>query len=145
MAEAKPVDPTRAAESSPKLVPLPDDRKTSASASRPQPGRQEPERSGVSWNAFGLALALLLFAIAGLIVQTQRVSNQAEQIGLLNGQVEGLQTQLSAANTQLATYDMQLTLVRATVADVSQQMANLTELVSANPFASEPSETPIGH
>jgi len=144
MAEAKPVDPARAAESSPKLVALPEDRKASASASRPQPGRQEPERTGVSWNAFGLAVALLLFATAGLIAQTQRVSNQAEQIGLLNGQVEGLQVQLSAANTQLATYDMQLTLVRATVAEVSQQMADLSDLVNTNPFASEPSETPIG-
>jgi hypothetical protein len=144
MAEAKPVDPTRPAESSPKLVALPEDRTTAAAASRPQPGRHDPERHGVSWSAFGLAVALLLLAIIGLVVQTQRVSDQAEQIGLLNGQVEGLQLQLSAANTQLATYDMQLTLVRTTVAAMYEQMTNLNELVSTNPFAAEPSETPIG-
>ncbi len=133
MAEAKP-DPTRPAEGSPRVVPL--------GAARSQPGRTAPERDGVSWGAFAIAVALLVFATAALIVQTQRVANQAEQIGALSGQVEGLGVQLSAANTQLATYDRQLGLIRANVSSLVEEVATLAELVQANPFAPAPAAPP---
>ena len=127
MAELKPVEPTRAAEGSPRVVPL--------DAARPQPGPAEPARDGVSWRAFGIAVALLVFATAALIVQTQRVANQAEQIGALSGQVEGLEVQLSGANAQLTIYHSQLGRIRTSVSAVVDQVANLNELVQANPFA----------
>jgi hypothetical protein len=115
------------AEVSPRVVALPN----------AQPSRSEPE-PGVSQRAFAIVLGLLVLASAALIVQTQRVSNKAEQIAALEGQVEGLSVQLSAANTQIATYDMQLTLIRSTVASISDQMANLSELVGPGPTAPVP-------
>ncbi len=120
MAEAKPADPTRPAEGSARVVPL---------AARPQPGHAE--RDGVSWNAFWIAAALLVFACGALIVQTQRVSSLSEQ-------VEGLEVQLSAANAQLESYDRQLSLIRSTVASVVDQVTNLSELVQTKPLTAAP-------
>jgi hypothetical protein len=127
MAEVKPADPTRPAEGNPRVVPL--------AAQRPQPTRPEAQRDGVSWNAFGIALALLVFAAVALIVQTHRVD-------ALSGQVAGLETQLAAANTQLATYHTQLGLIRTSVAAVVDQVTNLNELVHSDPLAAAPAEPP---
>jgi uncharacterized coiled-coil protein SlyX len=124
MADAKPADSARAAEGSPRVVPL---------GTRAQPGRPEPARDGVSWNTFGIAAALLVFALAALLVQTQHVSNQADRISALDGQVAGLEAQLSAANAQLAGYDRKLGLIRAHVATVVDQVTALSSLVAAPP------------
>ena len=124
MADAKPADSTRPAEGSPRVVPL---------GTRTQPGRPEPARDGVSWNMFWIVAALLVFALAALLVQTQRVSNQAAEIGALSGQVEGLEAQLSAANAQLAGYDRQLGLIRAHVSAMVDQVTALSSLVAAPP------------
>src|SRR5262245_35591172 len=120
MAEAKSADPTRPAEGSPRVVPL--------GAPRPQPPRAEPERNGVSWSAFGIAIALLVFAAVALIVQTHRV-------GALSGQVDTLEAQLSVANAQLATYHVRLDLIRTSVSAVVDQVANLSALVESDPLA----------
>jgi hypothetical protein len=133
MADAKPADPARAGEGSPRVVPL---------GARPQPGRRDPAHDGVSWNLFGIVAALLVFAIAALLVQTQRVSNQAAEISALSGQVEGLDAQLSAANARLAGYDRQLGLIRANVSSVVDQVTALSALVSANPVPSAPPAAP---
>jgi len=50
-------------------------------------------------------------------------------------QVEGLELQLSAANAQLTNYHSQLGRIRTSVSAVVDQVANLNELVQANPFA----------
>src|SRR5262245_32434228 len=136
MAEAKPADPSRDATA--KLVAMPDrpDTKRPAAATPPQP-RREPERRGVSWSMFAAAIALLLLL---LLIQTERVHSQSEQIGALNGQVEGLQSQLAAANTQLANYDMQLSLVRTSVASIYEQLTDLNVLVNTSPLG--PKEPP---
>ncbi len=128
MAEAKSADPTRPAEGSPRVVPL--------GAARPQPGRAEPERGGVSWGVFGIVVALLVFATAALIVQNHR-------IGALTGQVEGLEAQLTAANTQLATYHTQLGLIRTSVSAVVDQVANLSALVESDPSAASAPAAPV--
>ena len=120
MAEAKSADPTRPADGSPRVVPL--------GAPRPQGSRPEPDRDWVSWNAFGIALALLVFAAAALIVQTHRV-------GALSDQVATLETQLGAANAQLATYHTHLGLIRNSVSAVADQVANLSALVATDPLA----------
>jgi hypothetical protein len=133
MAEAKPADPLRVAEGNQRVVPL--------GAAKPQANRGETE-SGVSQRAFAIVLALLVFASAALIVQTQRVSNKAARIAALEGQVEGLSVQLSAANTQIATYDMQMLLIRSTVASITDQMANLSDLVGTAPVPLEPAMPP---
>jgi hypothetical protein len=119
MAEAKSADPTRPA-GNPRVVPL--------GAARPQPGRAEPERAGVSWGVFGIAIALLVFATAALIVQTHRV-------GALSGEVAGLEAQLTAANGQLAIYHTQLGLIRTSVSAVVDQVAKLSALVESDPLA----------
>src|SRR5215470_3905899 len=120
MAEAKPADPTRPAEGSPRVVPL---------GARPQPpGRPAPD-DGVSWNTFGIAVVLLVLAVAALLVQTQRIANRNEQIDALNGQVASLEGQLASANTQLATYHTQLGLIRSSVSAVIDQVNNLNALV----------------
>src|SRR4030095_5256381 len=119
MAEAKAADPTRP-EGSPRVVPL--------GAARPQPGRAEPERGGVSWGVFGIAVTLLVFATAALIIQNHR-------IGALSGQVAGLEAQLTAANAQLATYHTQLGLIRTSVSAMVGQVANLRALVECDPSA----------
>ena len=128
MAEAKPADPTRPAEGSPRVVPL--------GAARPQPGSAKLERDGVSWGVFGIAVALLVFASAALIVQTHRV-------GTLSGQVAGLEAQLTAANAQLATYHTQLGLIRTSVSAVVDQMANLSALVESDPLAAAAPAAPV--
>ena len=46
--------------------------------------------------------------------------------------------QLSAANTQIATYDMQMSLIRSRVASITDQMANLSDLVGTAPTPLEP-------
>ena len=74
MADSKPSDPVRVAEGNPRVVPL--------GAAKPQANRGDAE-SGVSQRAFAIVLALLVFASAALIVQTQRVSNKAERIAAL--------------------------------------------------------------
>jgi hypothetical protein len=125
MAEVKSADPTRPADGSPRVVPL--------GAAR-SAARTEVEHDGVSWNAFGIAVALLVFAVAALVVQTHRV-------GSLTGQVEGLTAELTAANTQLATYHTQLGLIRNSVSAVVDQVASLNELVQADPLAPPPSTT----
>jgi hypothetical protein len=123
MAEAKPADPSRPAEGSPRVVPL-----GARSGARPAP-------DGVSWNTFGVAMVLLVLAVAGLLVQTQRVANRGEQIAALNEQVAGLENRLASANTQLATYHTQLGLIRSSVSAVIDQVTNLNALVQENPFA----------
>ena len=133
MAEVKPADPARPTESSPRVVPL--------GSARPQPSHGEPE-SRVSQRVFAIVLGLLVLASAALIIQTQRVSNKAERIAALEGQVEGLSVQLSAANTQIATYDMQLSLIRSTVAAISDQMATLSDLVAPDALAA-PETAPV--
>jgi hypothetical protein len=136
MADAKPSDANRP-EGGPRVVPL--------GTARPQTGGSESD-PGVSQRAFTVVLALLVFASAALIVQSNRVSNKAERIAALEGQVEGLSVQLSAANTQIATYDMQMSLIRASVASITDQMANLNDLVGAAPAAPAPvlpPETPV--
>jgi hypothetical protein len=123
MADAKPADSARPAEGSPRVVPL---------GTRTLPGR-EPARDGVSWNMFWVVAALLVFALAALLVQTQRVSNQAAEISALSGQVDGLEAQLSAANARLAGYDRQLGLIRAHVSTMVDQVTALSALVAAPP------------
>src|SRR5262245_3041333 len=112
MAEAKPADPTRPAEGSPRVVPL---------GARSPSGRPATDADGVSWNSFGIAVVLLVLAVGALLVQTQRVANRNEQIDGLNGQVASLESRLSAANTQLATYHTQLGLIRSSVSAVIDQ------------------------
>jgi hypothetical protein len=124
MADAKPADPPRAGEGSPRVVPL---------GARPQRGRTAPDRDGVSWGVFGIVAALLVFALAALLVQTQHVSNQAAQISALSGQVQGLEAQLSAANARVAGYDRQLGMIRANVSTVVDQVSALAQLVETNP------------
>jgi tetrahydromethanopterin S-methyltransferase subunit B len=102
------------------------------------PAQHDPDRRGVSWGVFWISVALLVLAVAAVIVQTQRVQNQAEQIEALNGRVQGLEVQLSAANTQLATYDMQFDLVRTSVDSLFDQLTKLQALVNSNPLTSEP-------
>ena len=133
MADAKPADPARAGEGSPRIVPL---------GARTQPGRRDPDRDGVSWGVFGIVAALLVFAIAALLVQTQHVSNQAAQISALSGEVEGLEARLSAANARLAGYDRQLGLIRAHVGSVVDQVTALSELVEATPSPAVPAPPP---
>jgi hypothetical protein len=120
MAEAKSADPTRPGDAAARVVPL--------GAPRPQAPRVEPVRDGVSWSAFGIAVALIVFAAVALIVQTQRV-------GALSAQVAGLETQLGTAQAQLATYHARLGLIRTSVAAVSDQVANLSALVESDPVA----------
>ena len=133
MADAKPADPARAGEASPRVVPL---------GARPQTRRPEPDHGGVSWGVFGIVAALLVFAIAALLVQTQHVSNQAEQISALSSEVEGLEGQLSAANARLAGYDRQLGLIRANVGTVVDQVTALAKLVETSPIAPAPPAAP---
>ena len=133
MADAKPADPARPGEGNPRVVPL---------GARTQPGRPGPARDGVSWGVFGIVTALLVFAIAALLVQTQHVSNQAAQISALSGQVEGLEAQLSAANAQLAGYDRQIGLIRANVASVVDQVTALSQLVKSGPLPPPPAAAP---
>jgi hypothetical protein len=133
MADAKPADPARVGEGSPRVVPL---------GARTQPGRLDPGRDGVSWGVFGIVAALLVFAIAALLVQTQHVSNQAAQISELTGQVQGLEAQLSGANARLAGYDRQLGLIRANVSSVVDQVTALSQLVEASPFPPAPAAAP---
>ena len=133
MADAKPADPARPGEGNPRVVPL---------GARTQPGRRDPARDGVSWGVFGIVAALLVFAIAALLVQTQHVSNQAAQISALSGQVEGLEAQLSGANARLAGYDRQLGLIRANVATVVDQVSALAQLVEKNPSPVAPVAPP---
>jgi len=133
MADARPADPARAGEASPRVVPL---------GARPQPGRSAPDRDGVSWNVFGIVAALLVFVLAALLVQTQHASNQAAQINALSGQVEGLEAQLSAANARVAGYDRQLGLIRANVATVVDQVSALAQLVEKNPSPVAPVAPP---
>src|SRR5262245_30138786 len=127
MAEAKSADTTRPAEGSSRGVPL--------GGPRPQPPRAEVERDGVSWRAFGIAIALLVVAAAALIVQTHRV-------GALSGQVATLEAQLSAANAQLATYHARLDLIRTSVSAVVDQVANLSALVESDPLAAPADPAP---
>jgi hypothetical protein len=138
MAEAKPADPSR--EASPKLVAVPErpEARRTPPASPPLP-RREPERRGISWSVFAAVVALLLLI---LLIQTERVHSQAEQIGALNGQVEGLQSELTAARTQLATYDMQFALVRTSVATIYEQRTELRALVDNSPSAPVDSPAP---
>ena len=133
MADAKPADPARPGEGSPRVVPL---------GARTQPGRRDPARDGVSWGVFGIVAALLVFAIAALLVQTQHVSNQAAEIGALSDQVEGLDAQLSAANARLAGYDRQLGLIRANVSSLVDQVTALSELVQPSPVPPPPVAAP---
>ena len=133
MADAKPADPARAGEGSPRVVPL---------GARLRPGRSGPDRDGVSWGVFGIVAALLVFALAALLVQTQHVSNQAAQISALSGQVEGLEALLSAANARVASYDRQLGLIRANVSTVVDQVTALSKLVEASPFPAPPVAAP---
>ena len=140
MAEAKPADASRPVDGSPRVVPL----------GARSPGRPTPDADGVSWNTFGIAMVLLVLAVAGLLVQTQRVSNRGEQIAALNEQVSSLEDRLASANTQLATYHTQLGLIRSSVSAVIDQVTNLNALVQENPFAppaslaapNAPAETP---
>ena len=142
MAEAKPADPSRPADGNPRVVPL---------GTRSPGGRPAPDADGVSWNTFGIAIVLLVLAVAALLVQTQRVANRNEQIDVLNGQVASLESQLTSANTQLATYHTQLGLIRSSVSAVIDQVTNLNALVQENPFAppaalaapDAPTETPV--
>ena len=127
MAEPK-SDSNRPAEGTPRVVPL--------GAARPQAPRSEPD--GVSWTAFGIAVALLVFAGAALLVESQRVANRNEQIGVLSGQVAGLETQLRAADAELATYHAQLARIRRSVSAVADEVANLSQLVQVDPFAKPP-------
>jgi hypothetical protein len=133
MADAKPADPAHVGEGAPRVVPL---------GARPQSGRRDPGHDGVSWGVFGIVAALLVFAIAALLVQTQHVSDQAAQISALNGQVEGLEAQLSGANAKLAGYDRQLGLIRANVASVVDQVTALSGLVEAKPSPVAPAPPP---
>ena len=133
MADAKPADPARPGEGNPRVVPL---------GARTQPGRSTRDRDGVSMGVFGIVAALLVFAIAALLVQTQHVSNQAAQISALSGQVEGLQAQLSAANARLAGYDRQLGLIRANVSSLVDQVTALSELVQPSPVPPPPVAAP---
>jgi hypothetical protein len=133
MADAKPADPARVGDASPRIVPL---------GARTRLGRPDPGQDGVSWGVFGIVAALLVFAIAALLVQTQHVSNQAAQISALNGQVEGLEAQLSGANARLAGYDRQLGLIRANVSSVVDQVAALSKLVESNPLPAAPAAAP---
>jgi hypothetical protein len=126
MAEAKPADPAR-------VVPL--------GTARPQSTRNAAP-DGVSFRAFGIAVALLVLAVAGLLVQTQRVSGQAAQITALSGQIDGLEAQLSAATAQLAGYDRQMGLIRANVSSVVDQVATLNALVQTDPAAPAPPGAP---
>jgi hypothetical protein len=132
MAEVKSADPTRTAEGGSRVVPF--------GAPRREPARAESERNGVSWSAFGIAVALIAFAAAALIVQTHRV-------GTLTDRASRLEAQLDAANAQLATYHAQLGLIRTSVAAVADQVANLSTLVEADPGATpanpaEPNDSP---
>jgi uncharacterized protein HemX len=144
MADPKPADSTREGnrpeETPPKLVAV-SETPVDPKPSTPTPGATEPTSKGISRTLFGLVVVLLLLALGGLYAQTQRATAQAEQITLLNNQVEGLEVQLSAANTQLATYDMRLTLVQSSVRDMYEKMGSLLELVSISPGLVEP-ETP---
>jgi hypothetical protein len=133
MAESKP-DSNRPSDANPRVVPL--------GSPRPQPGRSEREGDVVSWNTFAIAVALLVFAAAALIVQTQRVANRNEQIGALTGQVQGLEAQLTAANAQLATYHLQLGRIRSSVSAVVDEVSNLNALVQVNPFSEPAAPTP---
>jgi hypothetical protein len=101
----------------------------------PRPPHAESQRDGVSWSAFGIALALLLFAAVALIVQTHRVD-------ALSGKVDGLEAELAAAHGQLATYHAQLGLIRSSVAAVVDQVTSLDELVQADPGAVPAPEAP---
>jgi hypothetical protein len=134
MAEAKPADPTRASDGNPRVVPL--------GTARPQAGRGHRARDGVSWGAFGIAVALLVFVTVGLLVQTQRATSQAARIGVLNSQVSGLEADLAAAHAQLAGYDRQLALIRAGVSSLVDQAATLNALVQANPVSPVPLAAP---
>jgi hypothetical protein len=137
MAEANPADSVRSSGASPKLVAVSEE-----PTKRPRPGLQQPQRSGVPRRAFRLVVALLALAFVGLLAQTWHVQNQAEQIGLLIGQVEGLEVQLSAANTQIATYDMQRSLVQSSVSRIFEQLVELQELVQLDPIATAPPSPP---
>jgi len=141
MAEPKPADATPekgASEESPKLVAVSENTTTPEPASAPAaPSPSEPERSGVSKVLFAVVAILLVLALGGLYAQTQRATAQAEQIGVLTNQVEGLQVQLSAANTQIATYDMQIALVQDSVRDMYEKMGSLLDLVSMGPVLGE--------
>jgi hypothetical protein len=104
----------------------------------------QPEKRGVSRVLFGIVALLLLLAVVGVAVQTQRVQALESRVQTLDLQVEGLRTELVIANTQIQTYAMTMSLVRDTVSDIFEKTALLSELVrsDAGPPPPEALEAP---
>jgi hypothetical protein len=102
------------------------------------------ERRGVSRGLFWTVVGLLVLALVGLAVQTQRARALDARVQGLSLQAEGLRTQLAVANSQIQTYAMTMSLVRGTVADIFEKTALLSELVGSEavPAPPEPSATP---
>jgi hypothetical protein len=90
------------------------------------------ERRGVSRGLFWVVALLLVLAVAGLAVQTQRVEALGTRVEGLALQVEGLRTDLTLANSQIQTYAMTMSLVRGTVSDIFEKTALLSELVGGD-------------
>ena len=80
---------------------------------------------------------LLLAALLGLALQTQRVTD-------LEARVRGLQVDLTVANGALEAHRSHLDAVRGSVADLRAQVGALDELVARDPVAPDaPAEPPL--
>lgn len=123
MAEPKQADgkPTLVAVDPEKGPPRAGDRSGAAAA--------PPRRRGRLPLVWLLALAAAIAVVAAL-VQSQRLQQAGARIATLEERVVTLEAELSAAHTQIDTLEMQRSQVREAVADLSERVLLLSELVA---------------
>ena len=122
-------EPKKSADAKPTLVRVDSEPKQ---APAPVLGRASPAAAPAQKRGGSplLVWLLVLAASVAALVQTQRVEQAGARIETLSDQVIGLEAQLSAAITQVHTLEMQRGQVREAVAEISESVLLLNELVA---------------
>jgi hypothetical protein len=83
---------------------------------------------------------LIAFSLGAAVLQTERLDRMSDRAEALSKRADALQLELAGARTQIRTFEMRRELVRESVADLSQRVSMLQELVRSDALPARPLE-----